>query len=194
MNTTLNYFASINKQPISTQKRFFTFSQIRITRAVTPKSFFSTQQVLPVPIQNNFLCQNTIIKNNLKGRTYVKIICECIQNFKVFEMLLIGSAFGTQAILYSTSTGYKGGIIQPYSILDNSGKVENFLENKNVTGVNIHCLSDRVIQCISAEVQFHGDFINGADSYVWPRIECDWVRLQEINPRCLSFEITKTRS
>lgn len=57
----------------------------------------------------------------------------------------------------------------------------------------MECLSDRVVECISAKVRFKGDFINGADNYTWPKIQCNWVRLQEINPQSLTFEMSKTK-
>lgn len=134
----------------------------------------------------DFLNNATNPDGGLGGRTQVTIVCECIEDGESVEVVIRGNSAGEKSLLQATPFGYKGAIVGLFRLAGKTGQIPEFYQGSDNKGT---CFSNRTVYCVSAELQFQGDYINGASLYTWSRIKCTVVRVQEIDVDTLIFEI-----
>ena len=183
---TSNSFKKLDMQ----MKKLPTFCKNLIKNKIQTKTLatlFKTEKAFEKVFIDNYLNNTTSPDGPTKGKTTIKIICECIEDGESFEIVIEGSAYGRTSLIYATPFGYKGMITATDTLAVQKKQVLEFYKKTHPTDYS--CLSDRSLYCVSAEIQLIGDFENGMTDYTWNRIRCHFVRMQEITRKTVVFEI-----
>ena len=110
MNSNQKRIPVNKKQKVPNQTVFCLLSQNSFNLKETPESSFLTKNSLEKLILKNFLRNSIIFTPRMNSKTEVKIVCEYVQNDETFEIILMGSAWGRNSLIYATPYGYMGGI------------------------------------------------------------------------------------